>query len=279
MTKKNKGRKQSKALGSRSFSQELSAHFSELSDNASRALERLTDADDPEALHDLRINLRSQRVLLGLFPRSRILRKWREQLGVAAKLTGSERDLEVARELAESLCNETKTGEQQRSFLTDKLAVSREGLLAELQESHLPEVLLQVDHDWSKKLCNKRRNVLQSAARLQNRKFEKRVLIAAADLVVTSPVADWHLLRLQVKRLRYWGEGFTSVLTERQCCRLPELIKLQQKLGLLHDFFLFENQFHQGLVLPAQWQQKLDQWQQQALTDAAGMLQHLKKKW
>lgn len=279
MTKKSKGRKLSKTTESKSFTQTLSAHFSELSDNACRALERLVGSDDPEALHDLRINLRSQRVLLGLFPRCRGLRKQREQLGVAAKLTGADRDLEVALGLAESLFNETKTGEELLSFLTDKLTLSREKLLTGLQEINLPDVLSQVDRDWSKKLSNKRKSVLQSAARLQTRRLGKRVRVAAAGLLVTSPITDWHLLRLRVKRLRYWGEGFSPVLTEKQCRRLPVLIKLQQRLGLLHDFFLFENQFHEEVVLPEPWQQKLEQWQQNALTDAAGMLQHLKVKW
>nr|WP_246358858.1 CHAD domain-containing protein [Tolumonas osonensis] len=279
VAKKSKSRKSSGTAGSKSFSQELSAHFSELSDNASRALERLADSDDPEALHDLRISLRSQRVLLGLFPRCRTLRKQRDHLGMAARLTGLDRDLEVAIGLAESLVNETKTGEQQLSFLTDKLSVSRKKLLTGLQDVRLPLVLSQVDRDWSKKLSNKRKSVLQSAARAQNRKFEKRVLITAADLQMTSPVADWHLLRLQVKRLRYWGEGFASVLTENQCRRIPALIALQQRLGLLHDFCLFESQFQQELILPEPWQQRLEKWQQNALADAAGMLQHLKMRW
>jgi len=264
---------------SRPFSRELLSHFSELSDNAAQALVRLVDSDDPEALHDLRISLRSQRVLLGLFPRSRVLRKQREQLGGAAKLTGSDRDLEVALGLAESLRTETETGEKQVLFLANKLTASREKLLVRLQEIRLPEILSQVERNWGKKLRNKRKSVLQSVARAQMRKLEKRVLIAAADLLVTSPVTDWHALRLQVKRLRYWGEGFASVLTEKQCRRLPALIQLQQSLGVLHDYYLLENQFQQELMLPEQWQQKLGKWQQHALTDAASMLQHLKMTW
>ena len=262
-----------------SFSRALSSHFSELSDNAAQALVRLVDSDDPEALHDLRISLRSQRVLLGLFPRSRVLRKQREQLGGAAKLTGADRDLEVALGLAESLRTETETGETQVLFLANKLTASRAKLLVGLQEIYLPEILSQVEREWSKKLSNKRKNVLQSAARAQMRKLEKRVLIATADLLVTSPVTDWHSLRLQVKRLRYWGEGFAPVLTEKQCRRLPALIQLQQRLGVLHDYYLLESQFQQELMLPEPWREKLGKWQQHALTDAAGLLQHLKMTW
>lgn len=69
------------------------------------------------------------------------------------------------------------------------------------------------------------------------------------------------------------------MLTEKQCRRLPALIQLQQRLGVLHDYYLLESQFQQELMLPEPWRKKLGKWQQHALTDAAGLLQHLKMTW
>jgi len=63
-------KKNKKLLSSnRSFARELSTHFSALASKASKALVRMADDGDSEALHDLRVNLRSLRVLQGLHPR------------------------------------------------------------------------------------------------------------------------------------------------------------------------------------------------------------------
>ena len=102
---------------------------------------------------------------------------------------------------------------------------------------------------------------------------------AAADLKLISPIAEWHSLRLQVKQLRYWGQGFAAVLTKRQNSRLLVLTELQQSLGLLHDIALFEEQWPQELTLPKQWQKCLKKRQQHALNDAASVLRQLKKIW
>lgn len=65
----------------------------------------------------------------------------------------------------------------------------------------------------------------------QMRKLEKRVLIATADLLVTSPVTDWHSFTVTGKTTPLLGGSFAPVLTEKQCRRLPALIQLQQRLG------------------------------------------------
>lgn len=267
------------ADSAKSFSRALSTHFSELAVSASQALARLVDLNDRDALHDLRINLRSQRVLQGLFPRSNLIREQRTQLGMAARQTGKNRDQEVMLLLAESLCAETGNGGSIVSVLADNLLVSRKNLLSSLQIMQLSETLSQVSTAWAQKISNKRRIVLQTLARAQTRKLEKRFLIAAADLQLNSPIADWHALRLRVKQLRYWEEGFSVMLTRRQCRRLSALVQLQQRLGLLHDLSLFETHFPPELTLPEQWREMLQKRQQHALTDAAGMLQHLKSNW
>lgn len=263
----------------RSFARELSTHFSALTSKASQALVRMADDGDTEALHDLRVNLRSLRVLQGLYPRCDIMREQKKQLGIAAALTGQDRDREVSLALAESLYAKTGCGAEIVSLLADNLLVLRQHLLPDLQATTLAETLLQVSVVWDRKTRHKRKSVLQSAARQKSRQLEKRFLKAAADLKLSSPIADWHALRLQVKQLRYWGKGFAAVLTKRQNHRLPVLTELQQSLGLLHDIALFEEQWPQELIVPKQWQKRLKKRQQQALKDAAGVLQHLKHIW
>ena len=273
-------KKNKKAVSTnRSFAQELSAHFSALASKASQALVRMADGRDSEALHDLRVNLRSLRVLQGLHPRSHIMREQRKQLGIAAALTGQDRDGEVRLALAESLHAETGCGAEIVSLLADNLIALRQHLLPDLHATSLAETLSQVSSIWDRKTRHKRKSVLQSAARLKSRQLEKRFLKAAADLQLSSPIADWHSFRLQVKQLRYWGQGFAAVLTQRQNRRLPILIELQQSLGLVHDIALFEEQWPQELTLPKRWQKRLKKQQQHALEDAAGVLQQLKRVW
>ncbi len=226
-------KKNKKLLSSnRSFARELSTHFSALASSASQALVRMADGSDIEALHDLRVNLRSLRVLQGLYPRCDIMREQKKQLGIAAALTGQDRDREVSLALAESLYAKTGCGAKKVSLLADNLLVLRQHLLPELQATTLAETLTQVSSVWDRKTRHKRTSVLQSAARQKSRQLEKRFLKAAADLKLSSPIADWHALRLQVKQLRYWGKGFAAVLTKRQNHRLPVLTELQQSLVL-----------------------------------------------
>ena len=263
----------------RAFARELSTHFAALASKASKALVRMADDGDSEALHDLRVNLRSLRVLQGLHPRCHIMREQRKQLGIAAALTGQDRDREVRLALAESLHAKTGYGAEIVSLLADNLLTLRQHLLPDLHATALAETLSQVSSVWDRKTRHKRKSVLQSAARLKSRQLEKRFLKAAADIQLSSPIAEWHALRLQVKQLRYWGQGFAAVLTKRQNRRLSVLIKLQQSLGLLHDIALFEEQWPQELVLPKRWQKRLNKRQQHALKDAADVLQQLKKIW
>ena len=263
----------------RTFARELSTHFSALASKASQALVRMADINDNEALHDLRVNLRSLRVLQGLYPRSRVMQEQRKQLGIAATLTGQDRDQEVRFILAKSLLTKTGDGADIVILLAEKLVASRQHLLPDLHATPLAETLSQVSSVWDRKTRHKCKRVLQSAARRKSRQLEKRFLKAAADLQLNSPIAEWHALRLQVKQLRYWGLGFAAVLTKRQNRRLPILIELQQSLGLVHDIALFEEQWLQELSLPKRWQKRLKKQQQHALEDAAGVLQQLKRVW
>lgn len=137
-----------------SVKQGLSDYFSTLSVAASSALNRLNLPSDQEALHDFRIHLRSQRVLLNLFPHSRFLRKQREQLHAAAALTNSQRDLEVAVGLAKSLMAETQVGQKQLLFLGEELEATRTKIAVDLQTMQLPHVFMSASLYWEKRSVN-----------------------------------------------------------------------------------------------------------------------------
>ena len=260
-----------------SVKQGLSDYFSTLSVAASSALNRLNFPSDQEALHDFRIHLRSQRVLLNLFPHSRFLRKQREQLHAAAALTNSQRDLEVAVGLAKSLMDETQVGQKQLLFLGEELEATRTKIAVDLQTMQLPHVFMSASLYWGKKISKQRKHVLQGRARRCSRRLEKCVFKAAKDLQQTSPVYEWHYLRICVKHLRYWNEGFSAFLTVRQYQQLPFLIQLQRCLGAVHDYDIFKQIICSDMPMPDQWLVILDRWQQHALTDASDLLMHFKK--
>ncbi|WP_024870964.1 CHAD domain-containing protein [Tolumonas lignilytica] len=274
-----KKRNKKKKVHINSFAQKLSHHFCELSEWASQALMHLTDPDEPEALHDLRVSLRSMRVLLQLSACHKALSKYRKQLGVIAKLTGDERDLEVVLRLAESLLAETGKGTEQIVFLTEHLLQSQTKLQSELQRVDLKVQLADVAQAWTKQIGHKQKCILQSAARTRLKNLERQLTMAAENVQLTSPIDEWHALRLLVKKLRYWCEGFSAVLTSHQAGRLPLLIQLQQRLGLLHDYYLLATPSDQRIPLPVEWQETLDKWQRHTLYEAANLLQQIKMTW
>jgi Uncharacterized conserved protein len=173
---------------------------------------------------------------------------------------------------AESLYASTDLGEPIVIWLANKLASSRENLCVRLQTIQLQETLMHANLIWVKKIRRKHRHVLQSIAR----KLEKQLLIAVERVNSNYLISDWHALRLNVKRLRYWTEGFDHLLTKPQRSRLSVLVKLQQRLGLLHDISLFDGLFLQEHKLPNSWTIKLKQQQKKILAQTESLLRNLK---
>lgn len=260
-----------------SVRRELSGYFSASAADASLALQRLSVPSESDALHDLRVYLRSLRVLLNLFPHSRLLKKHKEQFHEAITLTNHYRDLEVAIGLAKSLMQETSAGPVALSFLEAKLAATQANVVVALQSMQLPDMLMSASHDWDKKISNQSKRVLRGKARSRARRLTKQVMMAASDLQLTSPISEWHFLRIRVKHLRYWNEGFAVFLSVKQHQQLPLLIQLQRCLGAVHDYYVFNQQFSADMPMPEQWKELLARWHQRALTDSAGLLMQLKQ--
>lgn len=261
------------------FRQRQAAHYEALVSVALHALARMPDCADTEALHDLRVSLRSQRVLLTLFPRSSKVAEVRARLGAAATLTNQVRDLEVAQALAQSWLKETGAGQEVVAALADQLVAARSQLLEQLHLQHLDEVLEDAESAWLGALLNKRRPALQGRARRRARRLAKKLLAKAAELDRQPVLENWHQVRLAGKRLRYWSEGVAELLTHRQRRRLKALRDLQQSLGSLHDLELFEQRFGESLTMPAEWLQCFEAERERVRHEAASTLGALRACW
>lgn len=172
---------------------------------------------------------------------------------------------------------ETQVGQKQLLFLGEELEATRTKIAVDLQTMQLPHVFMSASLYWGKKISKQRKHVLQGRARRCSRRLEKCVFKAAKDLQQTSPVYEWHYLRICVKHLRYWNEGFSAFLTVRQYQQLPFLIQLQRCLGAVHDYDIFKQIICSDMPMPDQWLVILERWQQHALTDASDLLMHFKK--
>jgi CHAD domain-containing protein len=185
---------------------------------------RLQDSTDVEALHDLRINLRTLRSLLRPLrelPSIDLLEQSAADLG---RLTNPIRELQVL------------VAELEQAGLSDVAAQYREGLepafqqlLASAELPRLFEVLDAFPQIWR---LSAREGCLRGLRRRVRRQFrhDLRHLPRHPD----SSDADLHSLRLKVKRLRYCSQVYPelSPLGPRQ---LKMLRKMQQLLGDWND--------------------------------------------
>lgn len=253
-------------------------HYQALVEIAIHALLRMSAGHDPEAVHDLRVSLRTQRVLLGLFPRNKKVVAARKQLGRAAKLTCQVRDSEVAQALAESLEKQSGVGKKLVAAWQAELAESQNQLLDKLHAVELDDALEDAEAVWLKALLRKKRKVLKDRARRHARKLGK-ALRAEADALDQAPTQErWQQVHLRVTRLRYWVEGFAELLTHRQRLRLQMLRALQLSLSGLHDLEMFDERF-KDKPMPAKWKELFAEQQELARHRASSELAELRANW
>lgn len=193
---------------------------------------RLLAGNDAQSLHDLRVALRSLRVLLRLLPRKGKLKSLSAQWKALAQSTSRSRDLEVLLALCDA---QNHVSPEQRQAWEQELARQRQDLLQWMASSSLPLLLAQT-HQY---VCKHNFSVRVGA-------YAKALLLALQlrlqGLNADSSPADWHALRLSVKRLRYLIEGAAMVLPARWQALLPSLKDCQQSLGVLHDLDLYLSQ-------------------------------------
>lgn len=246
---------------------------------ALNALMRMPPGSDPEAMHDLRVSLRSQRVLLALFPRCAKVSEVRQRLGTAAVLTGQVRDLEAALARAESYLNETETGQEVVEAWRNEFVERQEALLDHLHSAHLDDTLEDAESAWSATILPKRRKALQARTRKKACRLGRKLLLQAAEVDQEPSLERWLQVRLTGERLRYWVEEFAELLTRRQRRRLKLLRCLQQALCMLHDLDMFEERFNSAVPMPEEWYKLLALEQDKARHEASSMLAELRIYW
>lgn len=185
---------------------------------------RLADSSDAEALHDLRINLRTLRSLLrplrGL-PAIDLLEQAASDLG---QLTNPMRELQVlAAELARRGMNAVA------AEYTQALEPAFLHLVASKELSRLFEVLDEFPRIWR---ISAPEGCLRGLRRRIRRQFKRDLRRIPKRLENTE--ADLHALRLKVKRLRYCSQAYAD-LTPLGPRQLKLLRKIQQSLGDWND--------------------------------------------
>jgi len=185
---------------------------------------RLADSADGEALHDLRINLRTLRSLLrplrGL-PAIDVLEKAGTDLG---KLTNPIRELQVLVAELEELGMDSVAAEYSQAL---ELALQHLRVCAELP--NLFEVLRNFPQIWR---LSAREGCLRGLRRRIRKQFKHDLRSIPKHL--DNSEADLHALRLKVKRLRYCSQTYPD-LTPLGRRQLKLLRKIQQSLGDWND--------------------------------------------
>jgi len=185
---------------------------------------RLADRSDVEALHDLRINLRTLRSLLrplrGL-PAIDLLEQAGTDLG---KLTNPIRELQVLAAELEALGVDALAVEYSQA-----LESAFQHLLVSTELSRLFEVLRNFPQIWR---LSAREGCLRGLRRRIRKQFKHDLRSIPRHLDNTE--ADLHALRLKVKRLRYCSQAYPD-LTPLGRRQLKMLRKIQQALGDWND--------------------------------------------
>lgn len=208
---------------------QLANHLGEIA----AARRRMLDDCNPEALHDLRVALRALRVVLPLLGKQLdpLRQEWQKQ----ARATGPCRDLEVLLTLIATLpeipasiqVDLFQQEHQSRVALLKQLAAPDLPLLIQRSRIELKLALHQLTADQLRRRINKRARRLDCTIQQQ---------ISALDM--NASAQTWHLLRLEVKRLRYLIEHCGNWLPNTWQEKYSSLKRSQIALGELHDMDL-----------------------------------------
>jgi CHAD domain-containing protein len=207
-------------------------------------LVRGTDAEDPEAVHDLRVALRRLRTILralGPVYGERRVRRLRRGLGRVADATGLLRDEEVLQELvarltlpedvrAEVAAWLVSRGPVERRLRREVVLLLRERAEGETLVSFLDELSARLDALDAEPAATLGAQALAWDAM-------RRVVGEVAkglDGSLSDP-EEMHSLRICEKRLRYTAELFAELLGEDGERLQKSATRMQKRLGDLHD--------------------------------------------
>ena len=208
--------------------------------------------EDPEELHDMRVATRRLRAALALFVDILPVRArtFRAELGWAAAVLGTVRDLDVQREgLADMTATVAQWGATHGGVTADPL-----GDLATLLERERVAaragMLAALDSVRWERLVHGLSTMVQQGPLRRSVATRLPAVIGVPDLVLarhtavvkgarrakkSGVAADFHRLRIRCKRLRYSLEFSAELYGGRTTRFTRQLTKLQNQLGLLQD--------------------------------------------
>jgi len=201
--------------------------------------------EDPEALHDMRVASRRLRAALALFREILPARAhvFRRRLGRIGRALGEVRDLDVQLEQLEEFLREAPASERlaMQAYLATVAARrgrARRRMLRVLDSRAYARLVESccafVGREPSSRPPAARRAALAAAPDLILRCYKKATRIGDR-LTPASPAADWHALRIALKRLRYALEFHASLYGDDASDVIEALVALQDLLGLHQD--------------------------------------------
>lgn len=220
--------------------------------------EQLIQQQNPEALHQLRISLRQLRSLL---------RPLRADLDEAMaidglvkktmKSTNHIRDCEVLIcELRKLELFELAQGFQQ-GLQAAYLNIAQQPELTAIQQK-----LLKLIRYWQKSLSPRTAHNLELHICEQWQQQSQKLFKS-----IHHKKQDKHRLRVLLKRLRYTGEAYQTILPKSARAQTQQFRSLQELLGTWHDYVICIAQAQQQTelqVLIPIWQQQLKHWEHES---------------
>lgn len=188
--------------------------------------------EETEALHDLRVALRTLRTILPLLKNTPQITALRKEWHDVAQATGPARDLEVLEALAATFADATPAILNQ---LEQKRRIARKQANAKLAQPQVTRLIAQSQTDIDRALKRTKRAQLQKNIRHRTEQLLALIRDHAELLRFTADGTEWHILRLYIKRLRYLLELGRDWLPPQATSILPILRQAQTDLGNLHD--------------------------------------------
>lgn len=231
-------------------------------DEAGRALERLKDPEDKEALHDFRVALRRLRTTVRAYRpqlEGSVPRRLRRKLRDVAEATNSARDAEVALMWLRPL--EAEVSKREHAGLR--------WLIERIERGHgrdLPHALADARRSFIgvERKLRKGLEVYQRTVPVQRAKPEERFAAVASTALrdqaqrldqLLASIASRdddaiHQSRIAAKRLRYTLEPLSAVL-DGGADLVQRLKQIQDSLGELHDLTVLEDEVRIALEAAA----------------------------
>ncbi len=185
---------------------------------------RLRERTDEEALHDLRITLRTLRSVLRPLRNRAVVAVLEQAAAAVGRISGPVRDAQVLLAELQRLGLNSRLISRQSSIDT-----AIEQLLASAELTQLCNAFADFTRHWRQSVRTAEQRHLRATLSRALHKDKRRL-----QTLLDEPVIDWHRVRVWVKRLRYADASYLQldVLTynERRLLR-----RLQATLGDWHD--------------------------------------------